>query len=160
ELRVWATGSWRELATWNTGIGVERDRLPPQIGERNPPVVSIVVAPNSRSIAVGTIDGRILLYDVGVQTPKAWWKAYDYQWGDAAMALAISPDGKILVSGVPHSEPRAAASGKVWDIGTQDLQTNFVFHGALGGVAHHFLAFSPDGGTIAAAESGGSVALW
>ncbi|MFF0410506.1 protein kinase [Kitasatospora sp. NPDC004745] len=69
--------------------------------------------------------------------------------GDGAIALAVSPDGKVLATA-------SRGEVKVWDITTRAVVETLPFPSNPVSA----LAFSPDGGLLAGAEQDGRVRVW
>jgi WD40 repeat protein len=69
-----------------------------QVGGSDPLIQSLAVAPDGRSVAAGRQDGAILLWDTQTGEEVCRWP------GDstAVMALAFSPDGKVLAAASRH----------------------------------------------------------
>ena len=91
--------------------------------------------------ASGYSDGTVILWDVATRRNIATLKAQT----DGAASVAFSPDGVLLASG--------SLDGTVilWDVATRRTITTFPREGT-GGPSIFSLAFSPDGGTLAALQ--------
>jgi len=72
------------------------------------------LTPNGKTAMIGTTKGTVLLWDIGVPTPRMEIKAHSNSVSKAYLeihALAISADGKTLASG-------GLGGVGVWDIST------------------------------------------
>jgi hypothetical protein len=72
------------------------------------------LTPNGKTAVIGTTQGTILLWDIGAPTPRVEIKAHHNSMSKGNMeirALAISPDGKTLVSA-------GLGAAGIWDITT------------------------------------------
>jgi WD40 repeat protein len=152
-LLIVGLGDWRKdepgaVLLWDTNRGEEIGRLD------HPPrdVKDLAVSPDGAHLAVAIAasrepanDGRVELWDLGLRTRLATFPA-----PTGAIAVALSPDGKLLAWGE-------------WD-GTIALRA-ITGHRSLARFKAHSdtifgLAFSPDGRTLASASKDGTVKLW
>jgi RNA polymerase sigma factor (sigma-70 family) len=78
--------------------------------------------------------------------------------GDAfyVFSIALSPDGKILATGINHFDPDRAGEVALWDTNTGKLVSLLQGHKEL----VHALAFAPDGRTLASASHDNTVKVW
>ena len=101
------------------------------------PVWSVAFSPDGTLLASGPRDGSVKLWDVASRSEIATLKAYrrGYVW-----TLALSPDGGILAA--------ASEYGRVdlWDVHSGTIVETLVNPGRA-----RWIAFSPDGRTLAAA---------
>jgi len=106
-----------------------------------PAVHSIAFSPDGRSIASGTADGRIALWDV--TTGKQLWTERVASF--PVMSVVFSPDGKLLAAGAGQ-EYRGTEPGlaKVWNL---ESKKEIVAAKPKGVVWK--IAFTPDGKTLA-----------
>ena len=107
-------------------------------------VVSVAFSPDSTTIASGSWDNTIQLWDVATKRNIGTLE------GDISIrALAFSPDGTILAS-------NAFQGVKLWEISTQ--KEIVTFKGHTGRVVS--VAFSPDGTTLASGSWDDTIKLW
>jgi WD40 repeat protein len=97
-------------------------------------------------------DGKVLAAVVRDGTVKVWNVATGASAGtltghaDQDSNLALSPDGKVLA--VSTASARGFATVKLWTVATGTLTTTITGNGAA-----YSLAFSPEGGTLAIANT-------
>jgi WD40 repeat protein len=105
----------------------------------------IALSPDGRTLATGTMQGTISLWDVATGKRRAGLRGHR----EGVHGLAFSPDGKTLASG---SDDRTV---RLWHVAAgQELL-------ALPAEAEVYsVAFSPDGRSLAAALYDGSIKLW
>ncbi|MGE5191727.1 MAG: tetratricopeptide repeat protein [Deltaproteobacteria bacterium] len=110
--------------------------------ETDTDIAASAFSPDSRTLAVGTTDGVVAMWDVesgvrkkALQGPPGW-----------APRLAFSPDGKLLAIG--------ARDIRLWDFETDQeavaLETRTYVNG---------LAYFPDG-SLASANGDGTISIW
>ena len=118
------------------------------------PVNSIAFSPDGNTLASGSGDNTIKLWDVATGTLKA-----TLEGPDSFNSVAFSPDGNTLASG---NEAWAPVPGSffgecsLWDVATGTLKTTLEGH-------EHFVnsvAFSPDGNTLASGSNDDTIKLW
>ena len=110
------------------------------------PVVSLAYSPDGQTLASGSMDKTIKLWDLKTGKESATLKGHK----DTVHSVAYSPDGKTLASG---STDRTI---KLWDVKTgKELAT-------LEGHAHsvNSVAYSPDGKTLASGSWDHTIKLW
>jgi WD40 repeat protein len=109
-------------------------------------VVTVSFSPDSQTIASGSWDNTIKLWDV--KTGKEIRTLYGHD--DAVYSVSFSPDGKTLASSGADNTIR------LWDVQTgEEIRTirghnNYVFT----------VSFSPDGKTLASGSSDKTIKLW
>ena len=118
-------------------------------------VLSISFSPDGQTLASGSRDKTIRLWDVGTGKHLKTLKGHK----GSVTSVSFSPDGKTLVSGSTdqtvrlwdlHRKPR------FWDV-IKDSHLK-IFKGHTGAVLS--VSFSPDGKTLASGGSDGAVRLW
>jgi len=108
---------------------------------------SIAYSGDGRSIALGTDNGEITIWDLAAPVRRLVLRGH----GDQICTLAFSPDGAKLASG---SEDQTI---RVWDL-REPEDRPVVLKGHRGGVAS--LAFGLDGRVIASGGEDGTVRVW
>src|SRR6266545_3614952 len=109
-------------------------------------VYSVAFSPDGKTLASGSGDNTIRLWDVGTGRLIRSFEERN-QW---VPSVAFSPDGKMIASG-SHEQVV-----KLWDVGTGNLIRSFMGHRNT----IHSVAFSPDGKTLASGSSDHKVKLW
>ena len=107
-------------------------------------VSAVAFSPDGKTLASGSLDSDIKLWDVATGKERATLKGHT----ETVRSLAFSPDGKTLASGGYDN------SIKLWDLATGKVQATL--KGFTEGV--NAVAYSPDGKALAAASD--SVKLW
>jgi WD40 repeat protein/serine/threonine protein kinase len=128
----------QEVILWDMATGLESRRFPNLPGG----VSGVAFTPDGRRI-IATAGRAILAWDVETERPAPSFTAP----ASTALCLALSPDGRWVVSG--GEDPAVG----VWDAATgglvRTLRGNFSNATAV--------AFSPDGRRVAAASSAGEI---
>ncbi len=106
-------------------------------------------SPDGRFLAKGDEEGSFDLWDVGAKQ-----RLSSFELEADVDLLAISPDGTLLAA-VKGSFPSDSYI-ILWDVLAKKKRADLLGYG--GAVEEQ--AFSPDGGTLAAADSHGTVKLW
>jgi WD40 repeat protein/transcriptional regulator with XRE-family HTH domain len=129
EVRVWETVD--ERLHWMWHIHAHRIR-------------SLAFSPDSRKLAIGSLDGMIQLWDVASGT--LLWSSWH---SNNVTRLTFSPDGKVLASAGNDS------SARLWDSQHGTLLQALPHPGPVFAVT-----WSPDGRWLASGDSEGAVRLW
>ncbi|RKU28207.1 hypothetical protein C6499_10300 [Candidatus Poribacteria bacterium] len=111
-------------------------------------VTSVAFSSDSRTLASGSVDTTVRLWDVVTDTHKATFTGHT----EGVMSVAFSPDGRTLASG---SDDNTII---LWDVDTGDPRTTIVAH--TNGI--NDVAFSPDGKVLASCgyRDDSTVKLW
>jgi len=120
----------------------ERNRLEGHSSE----VTSVVFSPDGKTLASGSDDKTVKLWDVTTGTEIRTLKGYN----SSVNSVVFSPNGKTLASGSDDN------SVKLWDV-TTGTEIN-TLTGHSDGVTS--VVFSPDGKTLASGSDDKSVKLW
>jgi predicted amidohydrolase len=141
---LWDVAGRRPLGELRRELGTVQDLKP---STSNRAVRSVAFSPDGKTLASGSSDGTVKLWDVAGRRPLGAPLAV-HEWG--LSSVAFSPDGKTLASG---SEDTTV---KLWDVaGRRPLGAPLKHKNAVSSVA-----FSPDGKTLASGSSDGTVILW
>ena len=110
------------------------------------PVVSAIFSPDGKTLASGTYDEDILLWDVNTRQPMGTLRGHS----DIIRSIAFNQDGSMMASG---SEDKTII---LWD-----MKTHEPFH-TLSGHSDVLtrVAFSPDGKTLASGSEDATIILW
>jgi WD40 repeat protein len=121
------------------------------------PVVNVAWSPDGKTVASGSDDKTVKLWDVASDNLRATLEGHS----DPISCLAWSPDGKTVASG---SDDKTV---KLWDVASGKLLATFedrALQSGAGGASHggavRYLAWSPDGKTVASASDDKTVKLW
>lgn len=133
---VWQVGSPHAPATV----------FPP--GPANQPIDSVAFSSQGDLLAGGTGNGSVLVWRVTSRQPQAPFQPGGD--GNAASAIAFSPDGQSLASS-------SGAGALLWNVAARQEGAVLTLLDNIEGVSS--LAFSPDGHLLAAATSSGTQ-LW
>ena len=128
---------WYAGRTYKTALGGHADD-----------VTSIAFSYDSRTLASGSVDNTVRLWDVDTDAHKSTFTGHT----DIVVSVAFSPDGSLLASG---SDDNTII---LWDVDTGEPKTTFIAH--TNGI--NDVAFSPDGKTLASCgyRDDTSVKLW
>ncbi len=127
---------WGVLSSHDKRLGGGRPRIKDQ--------AMVVFAPDGKSLASTTIEGRIRLWDMTPNAPAERATLLPHDW-PAIGPLAFSPDGQTLFSGGGDHLVR------VWNVAAAEPQQKLKPDGPLGGLGG--IAFSPDGTRLAVSDS-------
>jgi WD40 repeat protein len=142
-----ATAGWDQAITlWDVPSGRARAHLDNTRSIAQGSIFSVAFSPDGKTLASGSLDGQIELWEVATGKLQATLKGHE----DDVQSVAFSPDGKTLAS-ASHD-----GTVKLWDVASGKEQAT------LSG--HHFwvwsVAFSPDGKTLASGSYDRTVKLW
>jgi WD40 repeat protein len=116
-------------------------------------VDALAFSPDSKTLATGTSDGELTLWDPRTGKKLRAWNhtTHPYLWGGID-ALAFSPDGTTL--------PLQGAGWAVilWDVEKEEVRKDFLGMGQWEFI--RCVAFSPDGKTLATGSADKTVKLW
>ncbi len=133
---LWAAADGKRIATLNAHADT---------------VLCVAFSPNGRTLAAGDVDASVRLWDLKTGKNAATLTGH----GRSVTSVAFSPDGKVLASasgGTDENRIRTRPGEvKLWDVATG--MNTFAFTWPRNYVCS--VAFSPDGGTLAA--GGGKV---
>ncbi|MSR66254.1 MAG: hypothetical protein EXS24_02640 [Pedosphaera sp.] len=109
-------------------------------------ICSLALSPNGASIATGSYDQKIILWNVADGTPRITLSGHN----GAVFALDFRPDGKLLASA------SADRTVKLWDVTTGDRRDTL----AQSLKELHTLAFTPDGKRLFAGGVDNRIRIW
>jgi WD40 repeat protein len=116
------------------------------ISERIGPVRALAFSPNSGTLASGSDDAVIRLWDPDTAVLQARLEGHRR----AVLCVAFDPNGKALAT------TSRDCTARLWDAVTHQQRANLLGHNR----AVNCAAFSPDGKTMATASDDHSVRLW
>jgi WD40 repeat protein len=143
-----AAAVWDTIRQWDAASGQEICQRP----QHTAPIMSVRVAPDSKTVASASRDGTIRLWEAatGREIRKIQWPRDSGRY--EAWSVDFSPDGKTLAAAGEDSTIR------LWDAATgQETRT---LRGHKGPVHSFSVVFSPDGKTLASAADDGTIRLW
>ncbi|HKV36708.1 MAG TPA: hypothetical protein VJP89_20380, partial [Pyrinomonadaceae bacterium] len=125
------------LKLWDVKTGRElKSLVHSESSEGDTGTYSVVFSKNGKKIYAGNGDGTISEWDASSGEETDVWKAHS----DAVMALAFSPDYRLLLS-TGNSE----ATMKLWDVATKQELNSFAEKKTDGLTENsHVVAFSPN----------------
>ena len=121
-------------------------RMSPHIATLSSWARSVAFSPDGTTLAAGTADGMIQLWDIATKTKTATLESSDY----VVSEVAFSPDGTTLAAGMGDG------TVTLWKVATETKTATLV----AGDGAAYSVAFSPDGTTLATGMGDGTVTLW
>ncbi|KAL7904347.1 Pfs, NACHT and WD domain protein [Trichoderma velutinum] len=124
----------------------ERDAYLQTLEGHGDAVQAIAFSPDSKTLASGSLDHTVRLWDAITGSLKQTLKGHT----EGVKAIAFSPDGKTLASGsLDHTV-------RLWDAKTGSLKQTLECHYD----EVKAIVFSPDGKTLASGSLRGTVRLW
>jgi WD40 repeat protein len=139
--QYWAAGSKRgEVQVWR-----EAGQILHRVWQAHPDIVmSLAFRPDERTLATGTLDGSLKLWDV--ERGTLLWSSWQTK---GITCLAFAPDGRLLASGGRD------ATVRLWDPQLGTLVEEVPHPGPV-----FALAWSPDGRWLASGDFVGTIRLW
>ncbi len=147
-VKFWSVRDWRETRTW-TVAGGTLEHMTIQGKPLTIPggsVFGLAFSPNGETLAAGTIQGTVALWNVSESRADDELKGHRF----GVNAVCFSPDGKTLATGSMDKTVR------LWHLDSGREARVLTGHS-------HFVetvAFSPDGNTLASGGQDGRVMLW
>lgn len=147
--QIWPTAAAR-AALIDTSATHTATRLLGSVGVMQ----SLATTPDHRTLAAGTADGTVLLWDISDPVKPIRLEPPLTGPGDVVYSVAISPDGRTLAAGSGDRRVH------LWDI--TDPRRPVSLGQPLAGPAAlvYSVAFSPDGRSLAAGSGDNLVHLW
>jgi WD40 repeat protein len=108
--------------------------------------MAVAITPDGNTLASRTEDGANKLWNVATGKETATMKGASAHW----IALAFSPNGKLLASG-----RYGGGVVKLWDVATGEERATMKHATIIWA-----LAFSPDNKTLASCSADGTIKLW
>jgi len=143
-LRPESAGALLNTAVINAALG-SRFVSPPAI-DVSAPVFAVAFSPDGQTIASGSVDKPIRLWDVISKKEIACLTGHT----GCVSSVAFSPDGRTIASGYDDNTIR------LWDVYSKKEIATLKGHSGM----VHSVAFSPDGRTIASGSRDNTIRLW
>ncbi|MBH8573746.1 trypsin-like peptidase domain-containing protein [Nostocaceae cyanobacterium CENA369] len=132
-------GDYSTIKIWDIATGKEIRTLKGHSGV----LCSVAFTPDGKTLVSGSGDGTIKLWNVATWEEISTLKSNSY-----VQSIAISSDGKILVSGGDWTI-------KIWDLATgQEIRTLNSYYKV------NSVAISPDGKTLASTSEDNTIKIW
>ena len=109
-------------------------------------VFSVAFSPDGKTLATGSVDHTVKLWDVSARQELATLKGHE----NVVRSVAFSPDGKTLATGSVDN------TVKLWDVSTRRELATLKGHKNI----VRSVAFSPDSKTLATGSEDHTVKLW
>ena len=138
---ILASGHRRGIVLWDVATGTQITTFPSNWAQ------SVVFSPDGTTLASGSGDGTVLLWDVVGKKNIATLFGHTGR----VNSLSFSPDGTTLASGSGDDTVR------LWDVVTGE---NIAVLAGYIGWGVYSVVFSPDGTTLASGEGEGKILLW
>ena len=116
-------------------------------------VNSITFSSDGKTLASGSDDNTVRLWDVATGQLKSILEDSTSEWHRFYTSVAFSPDGSILAGGITKDDTVI-----LWDVTTGIHQQTLRGGGERTSITS--VAFSPDGSTLASANGDGIIRLW
>jgi WD40 repeat protein len=145
-LILMAQGTTGNLVLWDVWQAKEVATFARPTEERAAQIVSVALSPDGQTLAAGTTEGLIWLWDRSTGRSRLTWQAHD----EMVTALAFSADGAELASGGMDG------SAKLWQ--TDKEREIALLQGHQNAVTA--LAFSPDGKQLVSGGEDTMVVVW
>ena len=107
---------------------------------------SVTISPDGKTLAYGSLDNTIKIWDVGTGELKDTLEGHN----DAVGSVTISADGKTLASGGDDN------TIKIWDVGTGELKHTLEGHNS----SVRSVTISADGKTLASGSDDSTIKIW
>jgi len=148
---AWADRKDHAIRVWDARTGKEQIKL----HGHESYVLCVAYAPSGRTLASGSYDGSIRIWDLITGRTRAVLR--DGQRQSLVYTIAFSPDGKTLASGDWNGTIR------LWDLATGKLLHTVLGDGTVPGKQTSYVqvvVFSPDGKLLASGGQSSVVQLW
>ncbi len=138
--QYWAAGRRGEVRVWR-----EAGQMLHLVWQAHTDQVhSIAFSPHERTLASGSLDGSVKLWDI--ESGTLLWSSWQTK---GTTCLAFAPDGSLLASG------GLDATVRLWDPKLGTLLEELLHPGPV-----FALAWSPDGHLLASGDFAGTIRLW
>jgi WD40 repeat protein len=147
-----AGGDSGALHVWRLDAG--RPAALPDLAVGHGVIGAMALSPDGHTLAAGTGDGHLALFDVQGSTVKTLGTALDATAASAVQAVGFSADGKVLAA--------AGTSGRVllWTLADRTAPAAVAVQLAGSGASTTSVCFSPDGKQVLAGSADQHAYLW